>query len=305
MYQTFYLSVDPKQIQYDWNISITQLEDYIQKNLPEKTEKNWVIPYLKTYSEVIKPHLSFFKKKYGNNISMHSITLLLSDGIVLNEINLGQRDSNWSSLKIEAQIDELVRVQNILHILILLYHSGKMNFPLLYFFSDDYFLKYLKYRVKMKNYLQYDTRIRKNFVEFLLPFELKNINHNVWDFFNLEYLFHCPNLIDAKIWNNKWQKINEIQDFWSEFTIKEEYISDEEGLNRKTLFSLATDREMRKGKRIHKDDLLMKYFEKSWPKYPKFESPEYLEIALNHLKQIGEIASYAEQNNMWLLKFYI
>jgi hypothetical protein len=305
MYQTFYLSVDPKQIQYDWNISIKELDEFLQKTLPEKPEKNWVIPYLKTYSEVIKPQMSFFKKKYGNNISMHSITLMLSEGIVLNKINLGQRDSNWSPKKIEAQIDELVRVQNVFHLLILMNHSGMMNYPLLYFFSDDYFLKYLKYRVKLKNFLQYDTRIRKNFVEFLLPFELKNINLNVWDFFNLEYLFHCPNLFDAKIWNNKWQKINEIQDFWSELKINKDYISDGEVLGQKTIFSMATDKNMRKGKSIHKDDLLMKYFEKSWPKYPKFESPEFLEIALNHWKQIGEIASFAEQNNLWLVKFYI
>jgi hypothetical protein len=139
----------------------------------------------------------------------------------------------------------------------------------------------------------------------MFPFELKNVIPNVWEHYRLEYLFHCPVLLDARQWREKWDKLNAIPNFWEDFKI----MSDADNNDEKSDFEMdifaAKDIKIRKHKTIHKDDLLQKYLEKAWPKYPDIQSPEFREIALAHLKAIGEIAAYAEQNQFMFVKFYI
>jgi hypothetical protein len=157
----------------------------------------------------------------------------------------------------------------------------------------------------MSNSLRYDARIRKNIIEFICPPELHPVIPNVWEYYEMEYLFHCPSLLDAQSWREKWDKLNEIPDFWKNFKIVNDGQNHDEFTDFQLCFNLARDKKMRKYKKIHRDDWLQRYFEKAWPKYPDVESPAFLAIALPHLQAIGEIAAYAEQHQLWLVRFEI
>jgi hypothetical protein len=300
MYQSFYLGVNPEKVDYHWNQPASVLKEELIQILPKTQGPNWAMPYLRTYKYALEPQIKFLQKKYGETISLHEITALLSKEVVFSGSDLQYKTSTTKSI-----IEQLIRVQSIYRGLLLIAHEEIFNYPITHFVGDDYFCNYLKHRAKIHNFLRYDPRIRKNIIEFMVPPEIKNINRNIWENFNLEYLFHCPVLLEAKIWHEKWEKLNEIPDFWKNFKIKNDPQNRDEFLDISGSINLARDKKQRKYKKVHKYDLLQQFLEHAWPKYPDVESPEFLEIAKPHLQAIGEIAAYAEQNNLWFVKFYI
>jgi hypothetical protein len=300
MYQSFYLSIDPKQVQEHWCLPLLELQAEFQRCLPIEPQSNWAMPNQRMYKFALEPQFKFFKKKYGEKISLHEIAAKLSAGLVSEN-----RNADWDPSEVAPKVYELVRIQSVYRALLLLDHIGICNYPIIHHIGDDYFLHYLKYRAGVHNFLQYDPRIRKNFIEFMSLPELKNIIPNIWDRYDIENLFSCPVHLEARVWREKWDKLNGIPDFWENFKIVDGGQNQDEIREFGISLYLAKDKKMRKNKKIHKDDLLQKYLEKAWPKYPDVESPAFLAIALPHLQAIGEIAAYAEQHQLWLVKFYI
>jgi hypothetical protein len=300
MYQSFYLSVDPIKMEQQWQLPLASLKEEFLQTLPKSQEENWAMLSQRAYKVALEPQFKFLERKYGKNLSLHEITEKLSVGIV--SVN---GNTDWRTRELDPKIYELVRIQSLYRALLLMNHQGLYNYPITHHIGDDYFLAYLEYRANIKNFLQYDPRIRKNFIEFMFPPELKDIIPNVWEHYEVQYLFHCPVLLNANLWSGKWDKLNAIPDFWRDFKIVNDAQNQDENLDFGLSIDLARSKKQRKYKLIHKDDLLQKYLEKAWPKYPDVESPEFREIALTHLKAIGEIAAYAEQNQLLFVKFYI
>ena len=300
MYQIFHLCIDPELLAQHWQLPLQELQTEFQRRLPIEPQSNWAMPNQRMYKFALEPQFKFFKKKYGEKTSLHEIAAKLSTGLVSEN-----RNANWDPRKVDSQVYELVRVQSVYRALLLLDHQGPCSYPITYFINDDYFVSYLKFRAKMRNSLRYDARIRKNFIEFICPPELHPVIPNVWEYYEMEYLFHCPSLLDAQSWREKWDQLNEIPDFWKNFKIVDDAQNRDEFLEITGIIQHVRDRNNRKYKKVHKDDLLQKYFEKVWPKYPDVESPAFLAIALPHLQSIGEIAAYAEQHQLWLVRFQI
>lgn len=314
----YFCCVDHQKIDAHWKSTFQEIREFvIQYNAPEKAE-HWALPDKRILHQAYRPQIEILASQFGGESIIRDTFISICSQIDVVKMGIGlmadrkKRSANISKKALLYKdkslllMDAFFRLFDLFKGVVLLNRNGPITDPMRVLIIQSYFPDYLRFFTKVKNHRRYDGGNRKNYIRAIEPMGYDRISEITRQSYRFNDLLDFPTLMDAQKWKEQWDVLNGMSGFWNDFKITKVKPGDPEASSELELtVDLAESKISREHKKRDPFELIQREFENRMPKIQKYDSPEYSRFASGQLRKIGEISSYAIDNNLSLVQYYI